>query len=93
MSDQARCSGCQAEVSPDAVNCPRCGRMLKRGAKLVACPDCGHQISTRALACPSCGRRVAFGTVIASAIFWTLLVLLVFVWFVVALMQAVSWRP
>jgi predicted RNA-binding Zn-ribbon protein involved in translation (DUF1610 family) len=58
--------------------------------KLHPCPDCGREISKRALACPNCGRRIAFGTVIGSAIFWTLLALLVFVWFVVSLLKAVS---
>src|SRR5437868_15546677 len=87
----ARCSGCGQPIPENPINCPNCGRRLSASSRrLQPCADCGKDVSKKAVACPHCGRRIAFGIVISSAIFWTLLALLLLVGFAVALMQAIN---
>lgn len=50
------CSGCGAEVEPDATFCPKCGHQLKSNDKV--CRHCGKVVRSKGKFCPHCGKEL-----------------------------------
>ncbi len=55
------CPECGRMVSPDTIECPKCGAPVKelldvqQNTHQIPCPECGHLVNPDAEECPNCG--------------------------------------
>src|SRR5437016_4017478 len=58
---QLRCPKCKTRVAADAMKCPGCGGLFKKGIEAGltegprTCPDCAEEVKTNVRRCRFCG--------------------------------------